>query len=232
MPRLSLVVPAYNEEESVGPFATEAGKILPTLGLGDYEIIVVDDGSTDSTWGLLQSIRGSVPKVVLARHDRNLGYGAALMTGIGMARMEYIAYTDVDLQFDLGDLGQCIRLLPDHDLVVGYREPRMDPFHRVLVARAYNRICNRVFGLGDIRDIDCSMKAFHRSALDGTSMDGGGFGFDLGLVLACRRKGCRIAQIPVRHRRRQGGRSKVSSRQVFRTILEMLRIAREAPDDR
>ena len=232
MPRLSLVVPAYNEEQTVMPFAAEAARILPTMGLGDYEIIMVDDGSTDSTWGLLQSIGGSVPKVVLARHDRNLGYGAALMTGIGMARMENIAYTDVDLQFDLGDLRQCIRLLPDNDLVVGYREPRMDPFHRVLLARAYNRICNRVFGLGDIRDIDCSMKVFRRSALDGTSMDGGGFGFDLGLVLACTRKGCRIAQIPVTHRERRRGRSKVSSRQVFRTTKEMLRIARGGRDDR
>lgn len=211
------------------PFAAEAGKILPTLGLGDYEIIVVDDGSTDSTWGLLEGIRDSVPKVVLARHDRNLGYGAALMTGIGMSRMDIIAYTDADLQFDLGDLGKCIRMLLDHDLVLGYRESRMDSLRRVLLARAYNQVCNRVFGLGDIRDIDCSMKVFRRAALDGTPVDGGGFGFDLGLILACKRKGCNMVQVPVRHRRRRGGRSKVSSRQILRTMKEMLRLAREAP---
>jgi dolichol-phosphate mannosyltransferase len=222
-----LIVPAFNEEDTIVELAAQAHGALSGLGLEDFELILVDDGSIDSTFKRMESVKAEIPYVIVERHVRNLGYGSAILTGLRRAKMDYIAFTDADLQFDLSDLSRLLELSPTHDLVVGYREPRSDAFHRILIAKAYNGLCNGLFRLPGIKDIDCSLKVLSRSSLDGIELSGGGFGFDLELVARCLREGASIAQIPVRHRERTRGGSKVTLREILRTLGELLRLARD-----
>ena len=224
---LSLVAPAYNEGKSIAKFARTTDRVLSGLDLGDYEIIVVDDGSTDDTWGILKSLTGEIPGMVVTRHDENRGYGAAIMTGIELARMDYIAYTDADLQFDLLDLSRFIEQLRAFDAVLGYREMRQDPGYRIIMARAYNEISNRIFGLPSVIDIDCALKVFRRSTLESVSPHLSGFGFDLELVAKLARKGYPFVQVPVRHIGRCQGKSKVNIPRVLETLREIMALSRE-----
>ncbi|HUR55824.1 MAG TPA: glycosyltransferase family 2 protein, partial [Gemmataceae bacterium] len=129
MDALSLVIPAYNEADVIATAVEEADAALGEL-FEPYEILVVDDGSSDDTAAIVERLAVAFPSVRLLRHQANHGYGAALRTGFETAAFDRIAFTDADCQFDLTDLAKMVPLADEFPIVAGYRIGRKDPWRR------------------------------------------------------------------------------------------------------
>jgi glycosyltransferase involved in cell wall biosynthesis len=185
----------------------EALDTLPALA-DAFEIVIVDDGSRDATPRIADELAAAHPETVRAvHHPTNLGYGAALRSGLGAARYELVAFTDGDRQFRVADLGRLIARLaaPDApDVVAGYRIRRADPIVRTIYARLY-RLANRIFFGLRIRDVDCACKVFRRSALDGLRVESGGAFFSAELLIKLRHSGRRVVEVGVPHYPRTAG---------------------------
>jgi dolichol-phosphate mannosyltransferase len=218
--RLSLVLPAYNEEAGIGQAVVEADDALAAL-TADYEVLVVDDGSRDGTAAAVQAMTAERPRVRLIRHPQNRGYGAALRTGFEAARFERVAFTDADCQFHLEDLGRLLPYSERAPVVVGYRERRQDPWRRRFLSRGYNLLTRALLGTR-VRDCDCALKVFRRDALAGLLPEAEGFFVNAEMLARARQQGIAVAEVGVRHRPRRRGNSKVSLWEVPRTLAKLL----------
>jgi dolichol-phosphate mannosyltransferase len=218
--RLSLVLPAYNEEAGIRQAVIEADDDLAEL-VADYEILVVDDGSLDGTAAVVEELAGHCPRVRLLRHSENRGYGAALRTGFDAARFERVAFTDADCQFHLADLARLLPLTDCCPIAVGYREDRQDPWRRRFLSRGYNLLARTLLGTR-VRDIDCALKVFHRDALAQLLPESTGFFVNTEMLTRARQLRMAVAEAGVRHRPRAKGASKVSLGAVPRTLGELL----------
>jgi glycosyltransferase involved in cell wall biosynthesis len=203
---LSYFFPAHNEAANVRDLVKEALASLPDLA-DRFEIVIVDDGSTDATPLIAEELAAAHPEVRAVHHATNLGYGAALRTGFAAAQYDLLAFTDGDRQFRVADLGLLSARLgaaDRPDVVVGYRIQRADPLVRTVYARLY-RLANRIFFGLPIRDVDCACKLFRREALDGISVESGGAFFSAELLIKLRAGGRRIAEVGVPHYPRTAG---------------------------
>lgn len=204
---LSYFFPAHNEEANLRPLIDEALATLPALA-ELWEIIVVDDGSRDGTPAIADELAAAHPQQVrVVHHATNLGYGAALRSGLRAARKDLVAFTDGDRQFHVADLSRLIDRLnaADHpDVVAGYRIRRADPVVRTVYARLY-RLANRIFFGLKVRDIDCACKLFRRNALQGIHTESGGAFFSAELLIKLRASGRAVAEVGVPHYPRTAG---------------------------
>jgi glycosyltransferase involved in cell wall biosynthesis len=200
---ISVFFPAYNECTNLGTVVTETRRVLQELDL-DYEIIIVDDGSTDGTSALADDLAREEPRVRVVHHESNRGFGVALGSGLRSATKELVFYTDADNQFNVDELKVFLPALEDVDMVLGYRLRRQDPWARLVVARVYNWMIRLLFGLR-VRDIDCSFKLFRRSLvadIDVRSQTGLG---DAEILIKALKAGARVRELPVSHFRRMRG---------------------------
>lgn len=219
-PGISLIIPAWNERESIGQAIEEAVSALAGLTL-QFEVIVVDDGSHDDTAAHVLAETAADARVRLVRHGRNRGYGAALRSGFTAASYERVAFTDADCQFDLRDLARLLPLAERHDLVCGYRLHRQDSARRRFLSWGYNRLVGLLLGL-PLRDIDCALKVFRREALLRILPHTEGFFANTEMMVSAQRLGLSLAEIGVPHRPRLGGHSKVRWSDVPRTLATLL----------
>ena len=207
VPRLSYFFPAHNEEANLAGLVEEALATLPSIA-ETFEIIAVNDGSRDRTAAIADELAAAHPDVVRAvHHPTNLGYGAALRSGLGAARYELVAFTDGDRQFQVADLGRLTKRLgaADHpDVVVGFRIKRADPPIRTIYARLY-RLANRIFFGLTVTDVDCACKLFRREALEGLRVESGGAFFSAELLIKLRAAGRSVAEVGVPHYPRTAG---------------------------
>jgi glycosyltransferase involved in cell wall biosynthesis len=223
-PSISLVLPAHNEAENIGPMLLQAREVLPRFAK-EHEVIVVDDGSLDDTAGVV----GAFPEVLLLRHERNRGYGAALRTGLRAARLEWVFFTDADLQFNLEDLEGLIEASAEVDIVAGYRAPRRDPRGRRLLAWGWGRLVRWLYGLR-VRDVDCAFKLFRREVLTAIPIESVGAFINTEILVRARAEGFRIEEIPVRHYpRRAGDPSGARPRVILRALRELILLRRRMP---
>lgn len=197
MQSLSIVLPAWNEQGSVGRTVQAALGELDKRGMPG-EVIVVDDGSTDQTWPILEGIAEQEARLRVIRHPVNLGYGAALARGIAGSRGEYLFLTDADLQFDLRELSRLEPFTPRFDVIVGYREARADPLHRRLNARIWNAAVHGLLDVG-VRDVDCAFKLVRRTVFDRIRVGSSGAFAASEMLVAARRAGFCIHEVPVTH---------------------------------
>jgi dolichol-phosphate mannosyltransferase len=200
---LSVVIPAYNEAENLPPLLAELHVALAATGRG-WEIVLVDDGSTDGTADWLRGEAARDPRLRPVLLERNSGQSAALAAGIGRARGAVIVTLDADLQNDPADLPRLLAALENADLVSGVRAQRQDTW----VRRASSQIANAVRRavLGDpITDIGCSFKAYRREVLEGLPLFVGVHRF---LPALCVFRGARLIEVPLSHRPRRHGVSK------------------------
>lgn len=205
--RLSYFFPAHNEEANLAGLVEEALAALPAIA-ETFEIIAVNDGSKDRTAEIADGLAAAHPDVVRAvHHPTNLGYGAALLTGLGAARYDLIAFTDGDRQFRVADIGRLTERLAaadGADVVVGYRIKRADPLIRTIYARVY-RLANRtLFGL-KVTDVDCACKLFRREALEGLRLESGGAFFSAELLIKLRAAGRTVVEVGIPHYARTAG---------------------------
>lgn len=217
---LSLVIPAYNEAAVIAQAVAEAEGALGQL-FADFEILVVDDGSSDSTAATVRRSLATAPHTRLLKHKGNCGYGAALRTGFEAARFDLIAFTDADCQFDLLDLGGMARLAENVPIVAGYRHDRKDTWRRRFFSWGYNVLARTMLGTR-VRDCDCALKVFRREALVKLLPESRGFFVNAEMLTRARLRGFEVAEVPVTHRPRLGGESKVSLLEIPRTLRTML----------
>jgi dolichol-phosphate mannosyltransferase len=218
--RISLVLPAFNEAAVIGRAVTEAEAALAGRFAG-YEVIVVDDGSTDGTAAEVQRLLPVAPHTRLLRHATNRGYGVALRTGFEAARFPLVAFTDADCQFDLADLAVLAPLAAEYDIVAGYRVDRKDPWRRRFLSRGYNLLTRTLVGTR-VRDVDCALKVFRRTALAHLLPESRGFFVNTEMLTRARQLGLIVTERPVSHRPRLGGDSKVSLWEVPRTFRTLV----------
>jgi glycosyltransferase involved in cell wall biosynthesis len=223
---ISLVFPMFDEEQNVGPLLASALALAPRLA-DDFEIIVVDDGSRDGSAAIVEAQRRLDPRVRLLRHPANIGYGAALRSGLRASRGDLVFFTDADLQFDLREIESLLAHTADFDIVAGYRAPRRDPLRRRALALGWGALVRALFGLR-VRDIDCAFKVFRRPVLDALPIASIGAFVNTELLLRARRAGFRIREVPVTHHPRVAGRAKgATPRVIGRALAELATLYRE-----
>jgi glycosyltransferase involved in cell wall biosynthesis len=207
LPELSYFFPAHNEEGNVEALVRDALAALPALA-EQFEIIVVNDGSSDRTGSLADGLAEANPDIVrVVHHPTNLGYGAAVRAGFRVARFDWVGFTDGDRQFAVSDLGRLTARIgePDKpDIVVGFRIRRADPLIRTLYAKSY-RLANRIFFGLQITDVDCACKLFRRASLRGLRVESGGAFFSAELLIKLRAAGRSVVEVGVPHYPRTAG---------------------------
>jgi len=218
-PSLSLVVPAYDEEESL-PHLYD--RVCEVFGRDlSWELIIVDDGSRDGTAKVIGELELKDPRVRAVSLKRNCGQTTAIATGFGLARAPLIATLDADLQNDPGDLPALIAALGENDAVVGYRVKREDDFIRIASSRIANGVRNRLSG-DQIRDTGCSLKLFRSEAIRSIPLFEGMHRF---LPTLLRFHGYSVIEHPVSHRPRIAGVSKYGIRnRAWRAFKDLLAV--------
>lgn len=204
---LSLLLPVYNEEDCIEAVVREAADALRRLGR-PFEIIAVDDGSTDGTAARLRALRADLPELRLLRLAANSGQSAALGAGFRAARGGIFVTLDADGQNDPADIPALVARLDSCDLCCGYRASRQDTWSKRLGSRLANAVRNRALR-ERIRDTGCTLKAFRSEWADALPMQFRGMHRFLPALMAM--AGARIAELPVNHRPRAAGRSKYTN---------------------
>jgi glycosyltransferase involved in cell wall biosynthesis len=220
---LSVFFPAFNEQDIIAKTVENATRAVSSF-VDDYEIIVVDDGSSDRTAAVVDDLARRDPHIRLVRHDVNRGYGAALRTGFASAQKELVFFSDADGQFDLQELSGLLGMLNRAPIVLGYRIRRSDPMYRLFIAKVYNIVVRLVFGLR-VRDIDCAFKLFRRDVLQGLELESNGAFISSELLIKLKRREIPMVERGVHHYPRTTGISKgATPKVILRTIRDVIRL--------
>jgi glycosyltransferase involved in cell wall biosynthesis len=223
-PSLSVFFPALNDSGTIASMVIRAVQAAAAL-TPDYEVIVVNDGSTDATAQIIDELARTYPHVRAVHHPENRGYGGALQTGFRSAVKELVFYTDGDAQYDPAEMAALWqRMTPDVDLVNGYKIDRADPLHRIVIGRLYHHTVKRLFGL-KVRDVDCDFRLMRRSIFDRIQLEKTSGVICLEMMKKIHDAGFRIVEVPVHHYHRAFGRSQFFNvRRVVRTAGDVLKL--------
>lgn len=221
--RVSFVLPAFNEEANIVEAITTAVEVGGRL-CEDYEVVVVDDGSTDQTAARAEALAAANPRVRVVRHVGNRGYGEALRTGFSHSAMDLVFFTDADNQFDLDELALFLPLIDHVHVVAGYRIIRRDPAGRRVTAKVWNLLVRVLFYV-PVRDIDCAFKLFRRDVLDEVEIESVGAMVNTELMVKLGRAGKAVVEVGVNHRPRAAGSARGATPRVVVTALgELVRM--------
>jgi len=237
MKSLSVVLPAYNEEENAEHAVEHVSTVAQTLDR-DYEIILVNDGSADRTGEIGRELEGHTPHFRLVEHYPNRGYGGALKAGFQAATQDLIAFYPADAQFDFGEVERLLKPVEEDraDIVCGYRVNRQDSFIRKLNGLGWNMVVRLLFGYL-CRDIDCGFKLFKREILDDVNIVSDGAMIDTEFLAGAKARGYRIAEVPLTHLPRGAGEATGANLAVivkaFRDLFRFRnRLSRELREER
>ena len=220
LPYLSVIIPVYNEEENVTPLTTELMEVLNNLNKS-FEVIFVDDGSTDRSLAILKELQKKFRDIRIIKFRRNCGQTAGFDAGISAARGEVIVTMDADLQNDPHDIPKLLEKIGDFDAVCGWRQKRNDNFIRRISSRIANGVRNRLSG-ESIRDVGCSLKAFRSVYAKKMRLFTGMHRFFPTLI---KMEGGRVTEVPVNHRQRKFGAPKYNIRnRIVRSFIDLLAV--------
>ena len=223
---LSLVFPAYNEAVNLEDLVSRAFESVKDI-VSDFEIIIVDDGSTDNTIPTLDSLKAKFGEKLRSIHLRpNKGYASALREGFLNAKKDFIFYSDADNQFDLNEITLLFEHMDTNDLVVGYRKDRQDNFLRIFLARGFNLIARTIFGL-KVRDIDCAFKLFKREVFEKIKINDDNYLLDTEILAKAKKFNMSLKEVGVTHLPRQKGSSTVKPSAVFVTLYGLAKLAKD-----
>ena len=223
---LTVFFPCWNEQDAIEPLTQNAVQVLTAMD-ADYEIIIVNDGSTDRTAAVADRLAAENSRIRVVHHPVNRGYGAALQSGFRSATKDLVFYTDGDGQFDLNELPPLLEQMDRYDIVSCYRLNRQEGLIRKLNAFCWTRLVGLLFRL-PLKDIDCAFKLYKRSVFDGMEMLSTGALIDTEILARAARKGCRITQVGVRHYPRIAGRATGANLKVIvRAFKELFKLRRQ-----
>lgn len=222
---LSIVLPVYNEQDTI---RRTIGDTLDFLNgqdsIGKYEIIVVDDGSSDQTADILKDLARELCSMNIITNPRNLGYGGALVSGIKKTKFPWVFLMDADGQFKINSLEPMLRKMEMYDIITGFRYKRADSLYRDILGKVYNWCACSVFGL-HLKDINCGFKLFKKDALnfEGAVCHAGVFYTEL--FIKAKENRLKIHEVPVEHFPRCGGKQTGANGVVIaQAILDLLRL--------
>jgi glycosyltransferase involved in cell wall biosynthesis len=225
MVAISVFFPCYNEQQNIGRTVENAIEVLEKLN-ADFEIMIVDDGSSDKTGQIADDIADRESRIKVVHHQRNLGYGAALQSGFRAARKELVFYTDGDGQFDMNEMPPLLPLMEQYDIVSCYRLNRQDSLIRKINAWCWTKLVCLLFGLR-LRDIDCAFKLYKREIFDHIELSSTGALIDTEILARAVRRGYRITQKGVHHYpRTAGAQTGAKLRVIFRAFRELFELRR------
>ena len=218
---LSVVVPVYNEEESVALLCEKLHAAVSGLGIS-YEIVLVDDGSHDRTWELLKELSHKYPCLRLIQFRRNFGQTAAMSAGFRESKGEVVVTLDADLQNDPADIPKLLELMKQgNDVVSGWRKDRKDPFiNRRLPSILANALISKITGV-HLHDYGCTLKAYRREVMQNVHLYGEMHRF---IPALANWMGGKVTEVPVNHQARQFGTSKYGIARTFKVVLDLFTV--------
>jgi glycosyltransferase involved in cell wall biosynthesis len=217
---LSVTAPVYNEVENVERLVDRVREVLDPLGKS-YEIVLVDDGSTDGSAELLDKLADKHDVVQALHLRRNFGQTAAMSAGIDAARGEVLITLDADLQNDPADIPRLLDKLDEgYDVVSGWRKNRQDEGPRMFVSRVANRLISAVTGVG-LHDYGCTLKAYRREVIKDVRLYGEMHRF---IPAWANYVGAKVVELPVEHHARQFGQSKYGMSRIYKVFLDLLTV--------
>lgn len=221
---LSIFFPCYNDAATIGSLVAAAHTVGTESGR-DFEILVIDDGSTDSSREVLESLVPRFPRLRPIFHEVNRGYGGALRTGFAEASKDLVFYTDGDGQYDVFELRKLLPVMQDGvDVVNGYKIDRSDPLHRIVIGKVYLLLMRILFRFR-VRDVDCDFRLIRRSALCALALKHSSGVICLELVRKLELAGFRFVDYPVHHYHRVHGRSQFFNfPRLFATGVNIFRL--------
>jgi glycosyltransferase involved in cell wall biosynthesis len=221
-PSISAFFPAYNDGGTIGSLVVTTLKTLAEV-TDDYEVFVVENGSTDYTVEVLEELARHSGHFHYYAHREPLGYGGALRVGFARATRDLVFYTDGDAQYDPRELKQLLAALtPDVAVVNGWKIDRSDPLHRVIIGRVYHHVVKFLFGFR-LRDVDCDFRLIRRDALATIDLESDSGTICLELVKKLQDAGHRFAEVPVHHYHRTYGQSQFFNLpRLWRTGVQLI----------
>ncbi len=223
--KVSLVIPVHNESANMGRVIPSALETLRRVS-SDFEVVLVDDGSTDDTVTVARGLMGEqAPKLVVVTHTRRQGYGITVADGLRAARGEWVAFVDGDGQFDPRDLSKLVELSGEGDLIAGWRIHRADPWHRSVVSGTFNILVRMLYGIS-YRDVDCGFKLMRRRVLQlADPILARSALLNTELYFKAKRCGLAIRQVGIEHHPRIAGvRSGGRLIPILRAVRELVRL--------
>jgi len=221
---ISAFFPAYNDIGSIGKIIHTMAWLLPKLA-NDFEVVVVDDGSSDGTAELLDTLHREYAFLKVIHHGVNRGYGAALITGFANCSKELIFYTDGDGQYDVEELPKLLSALNKNvDIVNGYKTSRSDPKLRIVIGRLYQILMRWLFQL-NVRDVDCDFRLFRRRVFERVQLTCDSGVICVEMMKKFQANGCRMVEVPVHHYHRSSGSSQFFSFKHLRQVFLQLFVA-------
>ena len=216
---ISIVIPVYNEEENIKELHTRLSDVLPTIS-ENYEILFVDDGSTDNSFAILKELNNEDKRVKLIKFRRNFGQSAAISAGFDYSKGDVIITMDGDLQNDPGDIPKLLDELEvgDYDVVCGWRFDRADSKLKKLFSRIANRL-RRSFTDENIHDSGCTLRAYKKECIADLELYGEMHRYIPALLLW---KGYKIGEVKVRHHERKYGTTKYSWKRIIKGFLDLI----------
>ncbi len=215
---ISVIVPFYNEEESLTLFLEQVEKVVKELSY-DYELVFANDGSTDNGPVIVEAAQNKNNKIHLYSHRKRSGKGRALATGFLHSKGDIIIFIDADLQNDPKDLPKFIeKIALGYEFVNGYRKVRNDGVDKTLPSKIYNTVVSNLFSL-HIHDINCGFKAMKREVLDSIQLYGDNYRI---LPILAKHEGFRITEVEILHHPREFGASKYGASRLLFGLFDML----------
>ncbi len=217
---LSLVIPVYNEADSLVPLVAEIDEALAAYA-APYEIVFVDDGSRDGSFAIMEQLAESRADVRVVKLRRNFGKAAALAHGFAAARGDVIVTMDGDRQDDPGEIPRLVAPLSEgFDLVSGWKQRRQDPLNKTVPSRFFNWTVRRATGI-PLHDFNCGLKAYRRDVVETISVYGELHRY---IPVVAAQAGFEVTEVKVSHRRRTAGRSKYGWQRYLRGYLDLLTV--------
>ena len=216
--KLSFVIPAYNEAESLEILSNE---IKQNVGSHQYEIIFIDDGSTDDSFAIMQKLSEHDKNIKVISFRKNFGKAAGLQAGFDVATGDVVFSMDADLQDDPSEIPNFLNKLEEgYDLVTGWKKKRKDPLGKTLPSKLANNVMSKSFKL-KLHDYNCGFKAYRKEVIEEIDIYGEMHRYVPALAFS---KGFKVAEIPVHHRKRTFGKSKYGFERFFRSFLDLLSV--------